>query len=174
MISCGGNGNNGTETELQQFSHVAPAIPGADSIASDSIIDIPPMTSQGLGPVRLGMERTTIPGRLPGVYDSIAAEIDIVDDEEIEMLSFMLNDSVMAIGTATGHPLKLRELTVIDHGPRLKIGGHAIGVGTTVKKLEHLDGLLSGSDDRGDFLEWRGVRLYTADDTVTALTITPR
>lgn len=172
LSGCSGGGER-HESGLQEFRTAPPSIVAVADSDSVAAVVVPPMTSQGVGPVRLGMDVRSLPARLAGVYDTIMTEQMVDDDVMFLSLRFVRGDSVVMVGEADQAEDRSRivSLAVVSSGPSVNIGGVHVGVGTRRSAMLGLRGLREGVDDRGDFLEWRGVTLYVDDDTVAAMSI---
>ena len=158
------------ETELETFREETPAIDTMRAVADSVLPPLPPVTSQGVGPVRLGMPADNVPGRLAGLYDTVEVSRGGNGDDAWATLHFMLSGREMMTADASGQPMKIASIGVISHGPGVNIGAEKVCVGADARAVAKMPGVIGGGD-AGDWLEWRGVILAIDGDTIAALSI---
>lgn len=164
------------ETGLHSYETPAPRLEPRDTTDADSIVQAPPMTSLGVGPVRLGMEVSAMPRVLPGVYDSIEVSLDVIAyDEDATAVRFLRKGAVVMTGEAVeseDRKTRVVMLSVVGRGPGVNIGESRVVVGTRGAALRRLRGVRElSADSASTYYDWRGVTISVTADTVDALFI---
>lgn len=160
---------NGLEAWADTTNVVVPEI----VVDSTGTLRIPPITSQGFGPVRLGLHPTMLPDTVTGVYDSLTRAIDFFDEEPYFVASGYLRGvhtiEVMAIEDTS----RVDAITVLTPAVTANIDGTKVGVGSIVKEIKHLHGVsdIPKTAIEGARLEYRDIRFYVDGDTVCAVAV---
>lgn len=158
-------------TGLDEFAHDAPAASDTAVLAPDTMAAVlPPVTSQGVGPVRLGMAPDAVPRTLAGVYDSIEVSHDQWEGDNYVAMSFYLRGQKTLEALAIADAGRIDAITVLAGALTLGIDGTSVGIGTPSKRLARMKGVHS-LDDAGATFDWHGVTIYTDADTVSAFAI---
>lgn len=158
-------------TEIESFKGPAPVIDTLRAVVDSTLPPLPPVTSQGVGPIRLGMDVATVPPSLTGLYDTIEVSRGGKGDDAWATLAFILGDSQIMTADAAGSPLRIASIGVIAPGPGVTVGERKVCVGDKAATVSRLPGVRGGEDEAGGFLEWRGVYMAVESDTIAALTI---
>ena len=163
LAACSGKPTSET-TEIETFSRPAPVVAARDT-SRDTIVLAPPMTSQGVGPVRIGMRLSALPMVLPGAYDSVAVDRTepIEGLDQTAAVTFFSRGLPVMLGRGVEEPPVLSELTVVGRGPSVTIDGRRFGVGARRADIARCRGIVVRDD--GCL-----VMQFTAD-TVASLTI---
>lgn len=168
LAACSGKPTSET-TEIETFSRPAPVVAARDT-SRDTIVMAPPMTSQGVGPVRIGMKLSALPMVLPGAYDSVAVDRTepIEGLDQTAAVTFYSRGLPVMLGRGVEEPPVLSELTVVGRGPSVTIDGRRFGVGARRADIARCRGIVVRDDG---CLEWRRVVMQFTADTVASLTI---
>ena len=171
LAACSG-GERRLETGLDDFAHSAAPADTAAALPDEAAV-LPPLTSQGIGPLRLGMNPRNVPRMLPGVYDSVAVSRDEWEGDAFTGLEFFLGGVKTIDAMAIADTARIDAITLLAGAPALNIDGTRVGIGTSSSTLSHLKGIhtLPDSPDGARRLEWHGVTLYIIADTVTAISL---
>lgn len=118
LAACSGKPTSET-TEIETFSRPAPVVAARDT-SRDTIVLAPPMTSQGVGPVRIGMRLSALPMVLPGAYDSVAVDRTepIEGLDQTAAVTFYSRGLPVMLGRGVEEPPVLSELTVVGAARR--------------------------------------------------------
>lgn len=170
LCACSGQPRRAT-TELETYRDSIPAVDTARAIADSVLPPLPPVTSQGVGPVRLGMEIADVPRQLTGLYDTVEVSRGGSGEEAWATLHFLLDSCEIMTADASGTPMRIASIGVIGRGPGVTVGNEKISVGADARRVARMPGILGGGDNAGDYLEWRGVIMAIDADTIAALTI---
>lgn len=170
LCACSGQPRRAS-TELEAFRDSIPTVDTARAIADSVLPPLPPVTSQGVGPVRLGMDITNVPRQLTGLYDTVEVSLGGSGADAWATLHFMLDSCEIMTADAAGSPMRIASIGVIGRGPGVNIGSEKVCVGDDAQRVAHMPGILGGGDNVGDYLEWRGVIMAIDADTIAALTI---
>lgn len=170
LAACGRKAERAV-TEIESYSGPAPVIDTMRAVADSVLPPLPPVTSQGVGPIRLGMEVSAIPPQLLGLYDTIEVASGGNGDDAWATLAFMLSDLRIMTADAVGSPLRVASIGVIAPGPGVTIGDRRVTVGDNAGTVARMAGVRGGEDEAGDYLEWRGVMMAVEGDTIAALSI---
>lgn len=173
MAACSGKDRR-IETGLEDFAHSAAAA-AADTAAALQAEEfvMPPLTSQGIGPLRLGMNPRNVPRTLPGVYDSVAVSRDQWEGDAFTGIEFFLGGVKTIDAMTIADTARIDAITLLAGAPALNIEGTKVGIGTKASALSRLKGIhdLPDSPDGAKRREWHGVTIYLAADTVTAISL---
>lgn len=173
ITACSGDGKP-TRSGLSEYSDAAR--PGADSdsltVRPDSVV-LPPVTSQGIGPMRLGMDPSALPLALMGVYDSVSVSQEVWDDESFTAIECFLDSVKTVEALAMAAPKRIDAITVTGGDLSLNVNGERLRVGSPAKRLGRMPGVhkLPESSDGALRYEWHGVTIYAAADTIMAFTL---
>ena len=172
LAACSG-GERRLSTGLEDFTDSAaaasdsvPALPGEEIV-------MPPLTSQGIGPLRLGMNPRNVPRSLAGVYDSVAVTRDEWEGDPFTGLEFFLGGVKTIDAMAIADTARIDAITLLAGAPALSISGNRVGIGTRASSISRLSGVheLPDSPDGAKRLEWHGITLYIIADTVAAISL---
>lgn len=176
MAACSGREQR-LVTGLDDFAHSAEASATAVAAAAGTLAEepavMPPLTSQGIGPLRLGMNPRNVPQKLPGVYDSVAVSRDEWEGDSFTGIEFFLRGVKTIDAMAIADTARIDAITLLAGAPAINIDGTKVGIGTPASTLARLKGVhaLPDSPDGARRREWHGVTIYIAADTVTAISL---
>ena len=156
LASCSHNAKNSGNDTDSAFIENAEAI--ADSIDNPS--NLPELTAEGLGPVRLGMEVDSIPSAWPGLYDRVTADASM----DAQTFTFLEGTTPMfMVLDFDGGKANAIELL----SPRMSVAGHpGLHIGIPFADVIAMKGVTTEwipFDDGGQWY-WRLDGLYLLPD----------
>lgn len=173
MTSCHGD-RRPISTGLS--AHTSPAtaeVPARSTPTATDSTSTPPVTSQGIGPLRLGMSPHDLPSAVQGVYDSISISEEVWDDERFTVVECFRNSMKTVEALAISSPDRIEALTITGSGIHASAGSLRLCVGSDATQLPSQAGVhpLPPSADGAMRYEWHGLTFYTSADTVMAISI---
>ena len=173
MSACSGN-SRPMSTGLSEYAETSPSDTTAGpSVLTDTAALLPPVSSQGIGPIRLGMSPYSLPDALTGVYDSLHISEEVWGDERYTIAECFLDSVKTLEAMAISDASRIEALTIVGGRIGIKVGGKSVKIGSPTSAISSQEGVhrLPDSPDGSQRFEWHGITVYTASDTVMAISL---
>lgn len=173
LAACSGK-SRPIATSLSEYADASPTdTTAATSVSTDSAFTLPPVSSQGIGPIRLGMSPNSLPDKMAGVYDSLSISEEVWDDERFTVAECFLDSVKTLEAMAISDPSRIDALTILGGPLAIRIGGKSVRIGSPASAISSQEGVhpLPDSPDGSQRYEWHGITVYTASDTVMAISL---
>ena len=168
LAGCSGSekpATSGLAAYADSSSPVAPVRAEPDTTLSPTL---PPVTSQGIGPLRLGMSPAMMPSTLAGVYDSLSVTTQEWEGDSYLAIEGYLNSLKTIETLAIADSNRIEALTLTGSRAPLNAAGTTIRIGSPASAVKAVKGMEELS---ADSYMWRGITIYIAADTVTAFSV---
>lgn len=173
LAACSGN-SRPMATGLSEYADTIPAdSTAATPVRADSTATLPPVSSQGIGPIRLGMSPNSLPDTMTGIYDSLSISEEVWDDERFTVAECFLDSVKTLEAMAISDPSRIDALTIVGGRLGIRVGGKSVRIGSPASAISSQEGVhrLPDSPDGSQRYEWHGITVYTASDTVMAISL---
>ena len=161
-------------TGLEQWRDSTNAAGPAEKV--DTVVPmkrLPPLTSQGIGAIRIGVNIATIPQEFFGVYDSLAISSEEAYEQPFRQATGFLNGTPTMEVLAIDNNDIVDAITILTPAITVNIDNVNVGVGTKVAAAKRLNGVTYAprSEMEGERLEYRDIRFYIDGDSIYALAV---
>lgn len=160
LASCSSDRSNQVTTDSLASDYKATALSARDTTPPDSVKTIAPfpLSSQGVGNVRIGASMHHLPDSVPGLYDTV------VKHDGTALL--VKNDTTVIIATAGADRLTIATMEVTSSMVRVSVGSNQVAVGDKLKPLTSVRGFrhYPMSDTTEEYYLWRNIRLIPTPD----------